>query len=161
MAFKKIYDPLYKYNIHIAYDETAESIYRYGQKIKIKSSLADLERTFKDSSAVVLHCSTDCDVLVAFLERNTAFKHMAHEAFHITCEIFRSRGLFLDSSSEEAYAYYLEWVFSRIDCFLRQEFSMKKKPAKSKFVTKAEFNQYKKKDVKDDMKMIKKAVKKK
>jgi hypothetical protein len=159
MPIKKISEPIYRKNIHFIFDTPKDKALAYLKKYFIPLNFDDhWER------AGVMY-GDDADYFIVLPDKKptwTVTTIIAHEAFHAVAKIMRSKGIELCSESEEAFTYYHTWILQSFTDFYNQHYkrtkTMKAKPAKS--AIKKAINQFAKKDKKEDMKMIKSAMKK-
>jgi hypothetical protein len=108
MPVLKINDQLYSNNIVFIYDELDDFIIKYFNK-----------NTDYDASEI---CSRSMGFFVNIPEHGyyivvtdkciNWLGTLAHECMHLTSQMLRKRGIPLSDDSEEAYAYYLQWLFN-------------------------------------------------
>jgi len=59
------------------------------------------------------------DVGVIWLSAKADMSHLVHECFHAAYHFLTNRGLCLNDGSDEAYAYFLQYIFGKIKGILR------------------------------------------
>lgn len=122
MPIKKIVDKLYNYTIYIAYRESSAKLIKFSDK---KMGNGFNKKNFSEHindenvPAFVYYFSNN-EILVIFKEKKALAVAVVHELFHVTAKIMRDAGLELTAESEEAYAYYLEWIFDEAIRFIRK-----------------------------------------
>lgn len=163
---KTIEDNLYRVRIHFVYKENCDNSYKLISK---KGNYCERDRFNKlFKSAGFVAWASEQDIFMVLTEEKACVETLAHEVFHLVDNIFSDKGLKLTDASAEAYAYYMGWLTQQAANFCvaaEQKFKSTNKrvklmKAKPKMVTKAELKKYAAKDKKEDMKMIKAAVKK-
>lgn len=113
----KISLPLYKTDmlvcLGISIDKWAK---RYGEEFNAtldsRSSSAEACCFRKEPGVSSVCC-------LWFANRNPPASTIAHEVFHAACTVLWAKGLSLDGSSEEAFAYLIEFLTSEITRRLR------------------------------------------
>lgn len=85
-----------------------------------------IKREFKTEPAKSAHCRARFEVYekhegrnripigVIWLSKEANLAELSHECFHATHWVCHDRGIFLSDSSEEAYAYVLQFLISKI-----------------------------------------------
>lgn len=137
MAFKKIADEVWRKYIHVAYQESAESVYKYAKRQGLTNyAFKDFEEHCKHSGGFVLWCD-ESNILLTFPKEDeikyAAASTVSHECFHVVSHVLRKAGVILTEESEEVYAYYLGWLMDKVCRFLyKTEQAAKKKAKKSK-----------------------------
>ena len=107
---------IYKKNIPIYFGEfwviITDNFYKSGLEIGM-----DLPTSIDDclglaTTKTLLHAG----VFIVFIKTNKIdhYDVIAHEALHTVNAVFKSRGIEIDTSNDEAQAYFLGWVVSRI-----------------------------------------------
>jgi hypothetical protein len=100
----------------------------YGRSIHIAlgGTLEDACEYYKfDYDPDLKHCQGVCiteelgptkkvHILIWFKDEVPKAGVIAHECFHATCAALRATGLSLSTKSEEAYAYYLDWLVDKV-----------------------------------------------
>lgn len=119
MTFKKIADDRWRVYIHFAVREKAEAIAKYAKKNGSKLSTKSFIKLYNKSAGFALTCN-DQNYLIAFCNPNKKVLSTVavHEAYHVVCKVLRDRGVVHSEDSEEAYAYYLEWICLKLFDFL-------------------------------------------
>jgi hypothetical protein len=176
MPTKTISCYLYRVRIHFIYQEPPDKAYQFVKSKGDYYPKESFDKAYKRSSGFVFWANEqDICLVLTHHDGNAMAGTIAHELFHVVDNIFRDKGIKLTEESNEAYAYYLGWLMDQLCAFLKASEkitklkskitklkkrvnTMKAKPAKS--AIKKAINQFAKKDKKEDMKMIKAAVKK-
>lgn len=173
MPIKTISDHLYRVRIHFIYKEPMDKAYQLVAKNGDFCSKEHFEKCFKKASGFVIWAAEQdiCLILTANDGQKATAGTAAHEIFHVVDNIFSDKGIRLTESSSESYAYYIGWLMDQLVVFCKEvetkpkrsklnkrHKTMKSKPAKAKTVSKPEFKKYVAKDKKDDMKMLKSAI---
>jgi uncharacterized protein YfbU (UPF0304 family) len=174
MPIKTISDYLYRVRIHFIYGETLDIALKAFSR-KSKNLKKDWFTDSFNHSAGFVAWAAEQDIFLILPEYPATVETTIHEAFHLVDNIFRRKGLALSEESAEAYAYYLGWITQKLANFLHYVEKIKKlenkvtklkkryktmKSKSPKSAIKKAINQFAKKDKKDDMKMIKAAIKK-
>lgn len=113
------FDEVYKLNFILVIGATAPEN-RTALRRALPRGLADrLERDGLIEAAsrgrfVHLHDPEHGDICAIWLDPTARPGVVAHEAFHAVCAVARERRLELKDGSEEAFAYYLEWLVRNI-----------------------------------------------
>lgn len=94
-------------------------IYNFKVKLALVESVEDYTKTsheLGDYRAVVVDTADEKDhsALVIFTNSGIRPNTIAHEAFHIVCLVAKHIGIQLNDSSEEAYAYLLDWLVRQL-----------------------------------------------
>jgi hypothetical protein len=113
---------LYSSAINIIIADKLENCIKYDRELKnvVVDDIIDADDL--NSEALVFdlndnkgfYCYTVC-----FLKLNCSDRTLVHESFHIACRILGRVGSTLHDSSEENYAYFIEYVYSLIKAELK------------------------------------------
>lgn len=102
--------PIYNFKIKLV---IVDSIAKYTIDNKIYTTCSD------NYFAIVIDLTESKDytheALILFTPDSTVPNTIAHEAFHICCLIMRSRLCTLTESSEEAFAYLLDYIVKELN----------------------------------------------
>lgn len=79
-----------------------------------KDSIAEKYGVTFDDSDIGACISSEYEIVLVFFEDKPGLSVLAHEVFHATSRILRMRGVMLDDSSEEAYAYLHGFLFDKV-----------------------------------------------
>lgn len=113
---------LYGISYYVIYDNDMSYVKKLEQKI-INNSKSN--REFIDSESIP-HGSvswpseSDC---VIFIKRNRdwiSYNVMAHEIFHAVYQMHKIKSIKLCDESEEAFAYYIGWLFEKVLFSIRE-----------------------------------------
>ncbi|MFA6315528.1 MAG: hypothetical protein WC648_04140 [Candidatus Paceibacterota bacterium] len=109
----KITDEIYGHDFTFLYEcSEQESI----DHIRLTCDL-EKEKQGNDATYFVLKTLKDDDVFERFIVVNqkvTKFSVVVHEIFHYVHEVMNHIGLKLNDETEEAYAYFLEYIYKKI-----------------------------------------------
>jgi hypothetical protein len=111
------FDPIYRVNVALLNCPAEQAKSRLARVLpedtarEFDDALSDL---VCDGRFVVAKHPTTGLIVVIWTKPDADAAVVAHEAFHATCEVMRQKGLSLKRSSEEAYAYWLEWLMREI-----------------------------------------------
>lgn len=115
-VFKLIKIPIYEGEFCVSIGQTneefAKSMRRSGASIEIIN-----DNFFKDNDLLLAYnyiLGSGLPILIRFKETRPSERTIAHEIFHFTCRYLSFKGLKLSSSSEEAYAYFNDWLTGEI-----------------------------------------------
>jgi hypothetical protein len=115
MPFKKIEDHFYQVRIHVAHRETVESIKKYVKRINKLYDTESLYQNFIEAGAAAFVTWIDAqNIMIGFLEEKAYPPIVVHEIFHLVFEILQRKGFVLTNESQEAYAYYMQFLFKKI-----------------------------------------------
>jgi hypothetical protein len=159
MPIKTIYEPIYQNKVHFIFDTPKEKALAYIKKQGFAP--IDLDGHWEKAGCMYGEAGDYFIVIPDKKPTWTVTTIIAHEAFHVTCKALRAKGVHLSTESEEAYNYFQTWILQELTDIYNDHFKSKKTmKAKSKAATKADLKKFAAKDKKDDMKMIKAAIKK-
>lgn len=113
MPILRIRDSLYRSYIIFIYDEDGVKIKAY---LKNKSTV-DIDEHLK-SDAFVIPMGTKSCCLVINKPHESFESTLVHECVHVAYRILSESGMELTDASEEAYAYFIEWLFN--ECLTRR-----------------------------------------
>lgn len=159
MPIKKIREPIYGVSITFICKEEKKKVVEYLKKITGK----DYEDYWEGGGGFFVRPhgnKFNYYIIITDSGDNKWEKVLSHEALHVTSRVLRDRGLKLSDNSEEAFTYYIAWIVQECSSIYKNYRKKIMKP-KSKVVTKEVLDKTMAKDKKDDMKMIKSAMKKK
>lgn len=109
---KKITFDTYPINLHIFIGEKDEDILKYMQSENITELIDDLSSIVESDEAAFLYQDSG-NIAIYFRDLHN-IGMVTHEAFHATCYIMRYVGVKFTKSSEEAYAYTLQYIVENI-----------------------------------------------
>lgn len=108
-------------------------MYRQKFHVSFGGTLEDACHTFKfDYDKDLQHCEAltlteehgrtqKPVILLWFRDENPKPGVVAHECFHAVVSSLRERGMSLSAKSEEAYAYYLDWLVDKVHSLLEKQ----------------------------------------
>jgi hypothetical protein len=114
MPILRIKDKIYRNNIIFIYDEDDKKILRY---LKSKTE-HNIEELLKTAVAFVVPSEDKNYWLVIKKDAEDFENSLVHECLHITAKVMSSCLINLIEATEEAYAYYMEWLFN--ECLTRR-----------------------------------------
>lgn len=162
MPINTIFEPVYQVKIHFIFDTPKDKAYAYIRKQDIIPM--DFDEHWQ-KAGVMYSDDENGDYFIILPDKKptwTITTIIAHEAFHVVARVMRSKGIQLAKESEEAFNYLHSWILQELTDFYNDHKkrlkTMKSKSSKSEI--KKAINKFAKKDKKEDMKMIKAAVKK-
>lgn len=116
MAIRKFSDSVYNKVFYLVYDETDEKILHFvKKKVNAQLKLEDITNT----AGLVIDNELDIFFIIIRHLHREFLETLLHECFHATARMFRYIGAELTKESEEAYAYYFEWLFK--ECLKRSK----------------------------------------
>lgn len=126
--FKIINVPIYDAQIIVFVEPTPKLVkenlkyknknLKYSKEEIISLKQRILEDLYRSTNATVYSRSNSNLQAVVFKKPIKSCAVIAHEAFHLAIAILNYAGLHLSISSEEAYAYLLEYIFAEIEDML-------------------------------------------
>lgn len=114
MPILKFKDPIYRNTIYFIFDEPNSKIAGF---VKKKAD-HDVKLNFENYCAYLVAATINTFLLIVQDTKNDFNQTLLHECFHLTAQVMRACGVELTRESEEAYAYYMEWVFN--ECLTRR-----------------------------------------
>lgn len=109
---KQIDDHFYRIRIHFLFNEEFNTVYCYLKKYDCPASEEELKKCWDKSAAFIIWC--DFQNIAISINEEFTLSILAHEVFHLCFEILNEKGLQLTDASDEAYAHYFEWIYSKI-----------------------------------------------
>lgn len=116
---KRFYIGIYKLSIKVT---VVDNIYEYSILKKYINSSKSKENHLKGIAALVYNLVDDnkyeYSFDIVFQKGEDRESTIVHECFHICAQIMNNKGSYLTDSSEEAYAYLLEYLYTKIRIIL-------------------------------------------
>lgn len=109
---KKITFDTYPIQLYVFINENDEDILAYMDKEDIPELVEDILDLEESDEALFAY--KDTSRIAIRLRSLNKPEYITHEAFHATCYIMRYVGIRLSKSSEEAYAYLLQYIVENI-----------------------------------------------
>jgi hypothetical protein len=110
---KRITFDTYPIDLYVLINETDEDILAYVGKYNL-TNYEDLLNFNETEDAIFVWEDDSSEIYLRFRDL-TKPELIAHEAFHATAYIMRHVGIRFSKSSEEAYAYLLEYIIENIN----------------------------------------------
>lgn len=118
MPIMKLKDVLYRNDIYFIHGESDEKIKAY---LKRKADYDAAEIVKKSSGFFVSFGEPTCEFYIVITKQaDNWIGTLVHECLHATSAVLRDRGIELTAETEEAYAYYLQWLFNSLHCLLQK-----------------------------------------
>lgn len=111
---KKITFDTYPLTLFIIIAESDENVVDFVEKELIPELLEDLLSFSEDDEALFVYKSTNPTNIAIRLRDTLRPEIIAHEALHATAYILRYVGIRFTKTSEEAYAYLLQYIIENI-----------------------------------------------
>ena len=108
--FKHLYSETYRQNIYYV----ACSPKEYIKLIQHEFNCVPDVSAKKQGAKFEVYIKKDVEICVIWITDKKRLDFLAHECMHATHYILANRGLWLTDSSEEAYAYLMQWIVSNI-----------------------------------------------
>ncbi len=106
---EQIYDEIYRQNIYIFLGWDFVDVNKY---LKHRFKLMD-EVPFSPKDGTTFEFEYQDIKMMGVWLKDKSLPTLVHELFHAVCFTFRNKGIILDDNSDEAFAYYLEYLVTK------------------------------------------------
>ena len=113
--FRYLHDEIYGSNVY--YVKCSRGMYTKMIKREFNEIAPEKADTVMATFEVYPH--KGIAIRVVWLAEKAGIDQLVHECFHLTHDVMQDRGLYLTDQSDEAYAYFMQFVFKKMKVLIR------------------------------------------